>query len=284
MPLVLVISSYVAASRVGGGIAPFVLGPMKVDPILVPTTLLGRHPGWGKPGGGPVAVEQMAGMLEGIKANGLLAMIDVVLTGYMAAPEQVEFAARVIDEIRATRDAAALAHPTVIVDPILGDEGAGYYIAPPVVHAIRHKLAGRADILAANLWEFSQLVDTPIETLRSADAVAGRARADGRAWLVTSVPTPAGVGVVYADVRRSLLAETPRIPDRIPQGTGDLLKLAFAGALANGESIEAALGTAVGATHAVLTQAVAWAAPELPLAACSALLASPPSVDVRDIR
>ena len=27
MPLVLVISSYVAASRVGGGIAPYVLGP-----------------------------------------------------------------------------------------------------------------------------------------------------------------------------------------------------------------------------------------------------------------
>ena len=52
MPLVLVISSYVAASRVGGGIAPYVLGPMKVDAVHVPTCLFGRHPGWGPPGGG----------------------------------------------------------------------------------------------------------------------------------------------------------------------------------------------------------------------------------------
>ena len=60
MPLVLVISSYVAASRVGGGIAPYVLGPMKVDPVHIPTCLFGRHPGWGPPGGGPVAADTMA--------------------------------------------------------------------------------------------------------------------------------------------------------------------------------------------------------------------------------
>jgi len=283
MPLVLVISSYVAASRVGGGIAPYVLGPMKVDPILIPTTLLGRHPGWGKPGGGPVAVEQMAGMLEGVKANGLFAMIDFVITGYMARPEQAVLAAGAIDEIRKDRSKAGAAPPVVIVDPILGDEGPGYYVPPPVARAIRENLVERADILAANLWEFSQLVDAPIEQLRSAEALAARARAHGRPWLVTSVPTPGGVGVVYADAQRALLAETPRISQSIPQGTGDLLKLCFAGALANGASFEAALGQAVGATQAVLARAVAWVAPELPLAACSDILASPPMVGVHKI-
>ena len=89
MPLVLVISSYVAASRVGGGIAPYVLGPMKVDSVHVPTCLFGRHPGWGAPGGNMVAPETMAAMLDGVKANGLYSLVDAVVTGHFSHPEQV---------------------------------------------------------------------------------------------------------------------------------------------------------------------------------------------------
>lgn len=281
MPLVLVMSSYVAASRVGGGIAPFVLGPMKVDPVLIPTTLLGRHPGWGAPGGGPVPVEQMAGMLEGVKANGLFAMIDIVLTGYMATPEQAEFAGWAIDQIRATREEGEA--PTVIVDAILGDEGSGYYVPPRVAQAINRELVERADIVAANLWEFSELVATPLDQLRSPEAVAQRAYDNGRPWLVTSVPTQAGVGAVYVDAMRRLLAETPLIPGKLPKGAGDLLKLCFVGALANGAGFEAALGQAVGVTEAVLKRSVEWQAPELPLAACSPLFADPPRTAVRPI-
>jgi len=92
MPLVLVISSFVAASRVGGGIAPYVLGPMKVDHVHVPTCLFGRHPGWGTPGGAPVEAEVMAGMLEGVEANGLFSLVDAVVTGHFSRPEQVKVA------------------------------------------------------------------------------------------------------------------------------------------------------------------------------------------------
>ena len=101
MPLVLVISSYVAASRVGGGIAPYVLGPMKVDPVHVPTCLFGRHPGWGPPGGAPVEADVMAGMLEGIEANGLFSLVDAVVTGHFSQPEQVKVAADAIAKVRA---------------------------------------------------------------------------------------------------------------------------------------------------------------------------------------
>ena len=104
MPLVLVISSYVAASRVGGGIAPYVLGPMKVDPVLVPTCLFGRHPGWGPPGGGAVDASMMERMLEGIEANDLYPMIDAVITGYFSTPEQVAVACGVIDRILKVED------------------------------------------------------------------------------------------------------------------------------------------------------------------------------------
>jgi pyridoxal/pyridoxine/pyridoxamine kinase len=53
MPLALILSSYVAASRVGGGGQQYALAAFGIDPVLVPTVVFGRHPGKGAPGGGP---------------------------------------------------------------------------------------------------------------------------------------------------------------------------------------------------------------------------------------
>eukprot|EP01035_Chromulina_nebulosa_P068331 gene68332-93637_t len=118
MPLVLILGSHVAGSRVGGTLASLALAqsPMKIDPVHVPTTLLGRHPGWGAPGGGPVSPDLFAGMLEGIAANGLFALVDGVLTDYFASAEQVQIAARAIDAVKSANPKAI-----ILVDPVLGD-------------------------------------------------------------------------------------------------------------------------------------------------------------------
>ena len=59
MSTVLILSSYVAASRVGGGAQALAFARLGIEPILVPTVTFGRHPGWGPPGGGPVTAETM---------------------------------------------------------------------------------------------------------------------------------------------------------------------------------------------------------------------------------
>lgn len=283
MPLVLVISSYVAASRVGGGIAPYVLGPMKVDPVLIPTCLFGRHPGRGAPGGSRVEVETMRGMFEGIRSNGLLPMVDIVLTGHFSAPEQAAFAGWVIDEVRAARGIDA-APPTIVVDPILGDEGKGYYVQPRVAQAINRELISRAGLVAPNLWEFSEIVQAPFSDLTSPEAVAARARAHGGAWLISSVPDAGGrIGALYCDGFNALFADAPRIAEPIPNGTGDLLTLRFVGGMANDVPLSENLARSVGATAAVIGKALDWHAPELPLAACSDLLANPPPAPIRRV-
>ena len=276
MPLVLVISSYVAGSRVGGGIAPFVLGPMKVDPVHVPTCLFGRHPGWGPPGGAAVDAGMMAGMLEGIEANGLFGMVDAVVTGHFSHPEQVTVAADAIARIRKAPRGKAHEHapdkPVVIIDPVLGDAGPGLYIKAPVAEALARDLVPLADIVAPNLWEFARLAGVDIAQLDSAEDVAWLAREKGGRWLISSVPSPEGIGVVHVDGAGALLAETPLVPGKIPNGTGDMLSLRFAGGLVSGFGVEGALADAVGATHAVIARAMEWQAQELPLAACSDLL------------
>lgn len=285
MPLVLVISSYVAASRVGGGIAPYVLGPMKVDPVHIPTCLFGRHPGWGLPGGGPVAADTMAKMLEGVQANNLFGLMDAVVTGYFSAPDQVQVACDAIDRIRATPRASSHQHfperPLIIIDPVMGDETRGLYIKPETAAALAADLVPRADIIAPNLWEFARLTGTDLASLQTPEAVARAARGKGGRWLISSIPSPVGIGVLYVDPDLALLAETPRVPGKVPNGTGDMLTLRFTGGLVSGLGVEAALADAVGATHLVIDRTVAWNGSELNLSACSDLLAGPPRASVR---
>ena len=45
MPLALIMSSHVAGSRVGGSAQALALAQFKIDPVVVPTVLYGRHPG-----------------------------------------------------------------------------------------------------------------------------------------------------------------------------------------------------------------------------------------------
>lgn len=287
MPCVLVISSYVAASRVGGGIAPYVLAPMKVDPVHIPTCLYGRHPGWGPPGGAPVAASVMEQMLAGVEANALFGLIDAVVTGHFSSPDQVAVAGAAIDRIRMARRAAAPAHapapPLVIVDPVMGDDGPGLYVRPDTAEALMADLVPRADLIAPNLWEFSRLTGQAMSGLATPEDVVSCARSQGGRWLISSLPSEGGIGVCLVDDKTALLAETPRIPGPTPNGAGDMLTLRFAGGLVCGLSPEAALAEAVGAAYLVIDMTTAWGGAELSLAACSDRLAQPPRAPVRAI-
>lgn len=287
MPMVLVISSYVAASRVGGGIAPFVLGPIKVDPVHVPTCLFGRHPGWGPPGGAAVDADVMEKMLEGIEANGLFSRLDAVVTGHFSHPDQVAVARAAIAKIRAAPRGKAHEHapdePIVIVDPVMGDEIPGLYVREPVAEALARDLVPLADIVAPNLWEFARLTGVDIATLQSPEDVAHAAWGRGRAWLISSVPSPQGIGVVHVDGAGAHVAETTHIEGRIPNGTGDMLTLRFAGGLISGFGAEGSLADAMAATHLVISKTMEWRGPELAVAPCSDLLAARHTAPLRRI-
>src|SRR3569623_3383848 len=106
--MILILSSFVASSPVGGGAQMLALAEMEMESALVPTVLFGRHPGLGAPGGGAVDAAVFNGMLEGIEANGVFGRTRAVITGYFAHPEQAQIAARAIDAVRA-------ANPRVLV-------------------------------------------------------------------------------------------------------------------------------------------------------------------------
>lgn len=272
MTTVLILSSFVAASRVGGGAQALALARLGIAPVLVPTALFGRHPGWGAPGGGPVEAETMQGMLDAIAAQGLYAELDAVICGYFAKAEQVTVAARALDVVRAAAPAARL-----IVDPIMGDAGKGLYVGAAVAEAIADELIPRADLVAPNAWELSRLSDRPVFDPASAVQAA---RAMSRPVLVSSVAARAEIGVVYADQDEAFLAVHPR-ETVAPNGSGDLLTALFAAGLIDLLDPREALAEAVGGVAEAVVAARGLA--EFPLTALPTELARSPRVRIETL-
>jgi pyridoxine kinase len=234
--MILILSSYVAASPVGGAAQVMALAGVEARAILVPTVLYGRHPGLGAPGGGAVETAVFAGMLDGIEASGAFETLDAVITGYFANPEQVAAAGRAIDAIRRIRPDLL-----VVVDPIMGDTGKGLYVAPAVAQAQAEILVPRASLLAPNAWELQRLTACVIADPPSALAAAREA---GGQVLVSSVPVGRNVGVLWTDGDQAWLA-SHRLAPRAANGTGDLLTALFTAALLEGAPGPDALETAV---------------------------------------
>ena len=272
MPNVLILSSYVAASRVGGGAQALAFARLGVEPILVPTVLFGRHPGWGPPGGGPVEARTMQAMLGAVGAQGLFARADAVITGYFSRADQVTLAAGVLDMVRAANPDAKF-----VVDPIMGDEGKGLYVGAAVTEAIEAELIPRADVIAPNAWELSRLSSLPVFDPASAVKAA---RATGKPVLVSSVPAGDDIGVVYADAHHAFLAAHPRAASA-PNGSGDLLTALFTAGLIDLMEPREALAAAVGGVAEAI--AAADGAGELPVAAMPLELARSGNVRIETL-
>ena len=277
----LILSSHVAASRVGGTVQTLALAQFGIEPILVPSVLFGRHPGWGPPGGAATPVEVFEGMLDGIEANGLLERVDLVITGYLCGPGQVRAAARAIEAVRAGPRQQGERRPIVLVDPIMGDADKGLYVAPETADAISSELAPLADYLTPNAWEAGRLTGLKVKGPKSA---AQAARALGRPALVTSVEQGEEMGVVYADGSQAWLAAHARIPDA-PKGPGDLLTALFGAALLEGQPASYALARAVGGVVETVAAASASGAHELPVLSMGAKLrAISPGVRIERVK
>lgn len=276
MPMALLLSSHVAGSMVGGAVTQRVLNAAKIDTMLVPTVLFGRHPGWGDPGGGAVEGDLFQDMLSGIADQGLFSLTDVVLTGYFADVGQIFDAAAVIDAVRkAPRQyggvKAFAREPLTVVDPIMGDAPGGLYVTPAIAAAIKDQLLPRADLITPNAFELGELTGRNLSDLAS---MVRAAQSLERPVLVSSLPRHGEIGVMYVDAEQAWLVTHPRSP-KAPNGTGDVLTASFVSQIIAGQTPKAALEHATAATASVVMRANEWSAPELPLVAAAEVLVTP---------
>jgi pyridoxine kinase len=272
MPVALILSSFVSASRIGGGAQQYVLAAHRIDPILAPTVLFGRNPATGA-AGDITEPEVLRRMLADIEADAIFGEVDLVIAGYFAIPEQVEIVATLLERIRA----AAPKPPIVLVDPIMGDDPKGLYVPPSVAEAIAARLVPLADWITPNLWELSRLAGAPITDVASAVAAC---RKLGRRALVTSAPGGEGeIGLLFCDADEAVLFTHQRLA-HAPNGAGDLVTASFGAGLIEGLTPRAAAERAARVAAEMVKTALEWGVVDLPIIALAERLVCP-TADVR---
>ncbi len=269
MPKVLLISSTVASSRVGASAAGFCLQRLGIETITLPTTLMGRHPGWGEPGGGAVPTKHLQDMWSAIEKQNL--NFDAVLTGYMGEIGHIDLCADIIAYIKSRQSDI-----DIWVDPVMGDHGK-LYISEDRAKAIRDKLVPLADCITPNLWELSWLTDKLLET---PDAIRRAIEPFGKA-LITSVPDGDKIGAVWSSKTANLICSHPRF-DKVPHGGGDSLSAILLAHHLRGRDERMALMRALGTIFDVMKTTQEINAKELPLIRCQDALIRPNRLDVRD--
>jgi pyridoxine kinase len=262
---VLSIQSQVSAARVGNSVAAFAMERLGVRVLQLPTTLLGRRPDRGPPGGGPIPPDRFASFIEALADDGVFGEIDAVLTGYLGAAEQAPLILDIIERVKAANPKAIFA-----CDPVLGDEGK-LYVSEKIADAIVNGLVPRADWLLPNVFELGVIAGNVIDSIEQARAAARRL---GKPVLVSSLRTATGIGNLLCAPTGDWFCETPRLP-RAPKGTGDLLSALYVARRVRGEAAAIALEGATGAAYDVIVRTLAVGSDDLLLPEAQNLLTDP---------
>ena len=270
---VLSIQSSVVYGRVGNRAAVPVLERLGHDVWPLDTVAFSNHPAHGAFRGRIVPAAEVAALIEGLAARGVLGRCDAVLSGYLGDPAT---AAVVADAVGRTR--AAHASALYCCDPVIGEVGRGVYVRAGIPEAIRDRLVPLADVVTPNPFELELLTGVAATTLDAARAAAGVLIGLGPGLVVATglqlTEAPGELGVLAATREEAWLVRHPRRAVRA-WGTGDAFAALFLGVYLGRRDARAALEHAVAALDGVLAVAEAADADELPLVRAQNALVHP---------
>ncbi len=237
------VQSQVVYGRVGNNVAMPTLWAAGLKAAAVPTVVFSNTPHYASIHGGAVPLDWFQGFLDDLQARESLSQLRAVLIGYLGTPAQAEVLAVWLRALREARPQLQ-----VVLDPVIGDEDSGVYVADGMLEALRTHLLPVAGGLTPNGFELGCLSRMPVETIEQVEAAArSLLRADP--WLrwiaVTSAaPTQCGPGeiqiaVVQADAPTELVRHR-RIGCAV-KGTGDLFSATLTAELLRGASLHDAI-------------------------------------------
>ena len=165
------LQSHVAYGYVGNRAATFPLQRLGHEVWAVNTVEFSNHTGYGAWRGRTAPADQVAEIVAGIEALGMLSRCDALLTGYVGDAALGDV---VLDTARKVR--AANAKAVWCCDPVLGDVDTGIYVKPGIDTFFRERAIPLADLITPNHFELEHLTGNKVATMRDALAAEiGRA-------------------------------------------------------------------------------------------------------------
>ncbi|YAL83392.1 pyridoxal kinase PdxY [Dermacoccaceae bacterium W4C1] len=223
---ILSIQSSVAYGHAGNSSAVFPLQRLGHEVWPVYTVNFSNHTGYGAWRGPVFAPETVAEVIAGIADRGVLPTCDAILTGYMGAGPIADVILDAVDQVK-----AANPHAIYCADPVMGDEGRGFFVAEGIPEMMRDKIVPAADILTPNQWELNYLTGTEVSSVTDLLTAANKVREAGpKTVLVTSVKTtetPAdSVQMAVVNDEGAWVVTTPLLPIYLTGG-GDATAAIF---------------------------------------------------------
>lgn len=272
---ILSIQSAVAYGHVGNGAAVFPLQRLGIEVWPVNTVEFSNHTGYGSWKGPVLAASDVADIVEGISARGVLGRLDAVLSGYQGAED---VGGVVLDAVRAAKES----NPGTVycADPVMGDRWCGFYVRPGIPEFMRDAMIPACDITTPNQFELEFLSGRPVDTLSDVVVAAQRVRERGPdVVLVTSVEgpdVPAGemamVAVAGAD---AYVVRTPRLEIATVSGSGDLTAALFLANTLQHADPRVALSRTASSVFGVLEETAKTGSTEMELVAAQDRIANP---------
>ena len=191
--------------------------------------------------------DQMAPIAAHWKALDL--HFDAVYTGFLGSEKQISLVERFFEAFGGE-------NTRILVDPVLGDDGAAYDTCGTELIAGMCRLARRAHIITPNMTEAAFLLGLPGDAVRSGRVDAGEAvrrlSLGGRRSVVLTGYSrhPGHTGALCLDASDGTVTcvQNQTVQACFP-GTGDLFASVLCGGLLRGASLADAAATAAGFVH-----------------------------------
>ncbi len=270
------LQSHVAYGYVGNRAATFPLQRLGHEVWAVNTVEFSNHTGYGAWRGRTAPADQVADIVAGIEALGLLPRCDALLTGYVGD-------AALGDVVLDTAAKVRAANPKAVwcCDPVLGDIDTGIYVKPGIDTFFRERAIPAADLITPNHFELEHLTGGKVATMNDALAAARSLLKGPRLALITSLRRADApddrIEMVAVSHDAAWRVTTPLIGfDIAPNGTGDMVAALFSAHwITDGDAPEA-LGKAASSVFAVLEVTRTMNERELQLVAAQDRMVTPP--------
>ena len=271
---ILSIQSSVAYGHVGNSAATFPLMRMGVEVWPVITVHFSNNTGYESWRGPLLSADDVREVVRGIDERGVLAGCDAVLSGYQGA---ADMGGAVLDAVALVR----ARNPSAVYccDPVLGDVGRGFFVAPGLPELMRDTVVPQAQVITPNQFELEFLTGRRTRTLDEVIDAADAARALGPdTVLVTSVVTDSAASgtldMVAVSGTGAWLVTTPLLSG-VFQGAGDLTAAVFLARLLQSGDVADAVGRTASVVYGVLLATARSGRRELQLVAAQDELVDP---------
>ena len=179
---------------------------------------------------------------------------DAIYTGFLGSEAQLSIVERFFDDF-------ASKNTLILVDPVMGDDGAAYDTYGDALISGMRRLADRADIITPNFTEAAFLLGLPGDGLKNGsispeEAVKKLSNEGRRSVVLTGYrSSPDKTGSLCLDAKTGKLAvtENPCLEVSFP-GTGDLFASVLCGGLMQGRTLPESAALAENFVHSAIVR------------------------------